>query len=78
MQPMVLRLLLALVACALIGLAATATPVQAGSSSDRYDWMLAVDAGSTGSRIHVFRWEKRVASSSVGPFSDPVSKPEWQ
>lgn len=41
------------------------------------DYGLAVDAGSGGSRMHIFRWPTRRAFGAIGPFSIPQTQTTW-
>ena len=38
---------------------------------------MVIDAGSGGSRLHIFRWEPRVFNTLPPPISYPMSDERW-
>ena len=46
-------------------------------SSRDWDYAVTVDCGSSGSRIHIFKWLHRHAATSIPPFSPIFTKHAW-
>jgi hypothetical protein len=40
-------------------------------------WALLIDAGSTGSRMHLYEWAPRVFNSAPPPISKPITSERW-
>lgn len=53
------------------------TPVFDDKSSKQHPWALLVDAGSTGTRLHLFEWRTRVFDTLPPPLSIPLTSSMW-
>lgn len=71
--------LLAILVLACVGLAGHSLVCEAAGYG-AVDYMITIDAGSKGSRAHIYKWEHRHSPDSTAPFSMPLTKEKyaWQ
>lgn len=73
-----LRIILALTAARRVAArSADRTPVFNDKGSKQHPWALLVDAGSTGTRLHLFEWRTRVFNYLPPPISIPLTSSTW-